>query len=60
MRARVTTFEGEERGPEYEQQIERIRSAAAIGGLEGGRPSSVTRNGVPPVRLPVVDRKEER
>jgi hypothetical protein len=37
MRARVATFEGEERGPEYEQQIERIRSETRPPGLEDAK-----------------------
>jgi hypothetical protein len=31
MHARVATFEGEERGPEYEQQLEQIRSEVESG-----------------------------
>jgi hypothetical protein len=41
MRARVATFEGEERGPEYERQIEAIRSQLQRGdrppGLEDAK-----------------------
>jgi len=41
MHARVATFEGEERGPEYEQQIEQIRSEVQSGdrppGLEDAK-----------------------
>ena len=41
MHARVATFEGEERGPDYEQQIEQIRSEVESGnrppGLEAAK-----------------------
>jgi hypothetical protein len=36
MHARVATFEGEERGPEYEQQIEQIRSEVQGGNRPPG------------------------
>jgi hypothetical protein len=36
MHARVATFEGEERGPEYEQQIEQIRSDVQSGNRPPG------------------------
>lgn len=36
MHARVATFEGEERGPEYEQQIEQIRSEVESGNRPAG------------------------
>jgi hypothetical protein len=36
MHARVATFEGEERGPEYEQQIEQIRSEVQSGNRPPG------------------------
>ncbi len=36
MQARVATFEGEERGPEYEQQIEEIRSEIESGNRPPG------------------------
>ena len=36
MHARVATFEGEERGPKYEQQLERIRSEVESGNRPPG------------------------
>jgi hypothetical protein len=36
MRARVATFEGEKRGPEYEHQIEQIRSDVPRGNRPPG------------------------
>ena len=36
MHARVATFEGEDRGPEYEQQIEQIRSDVQSGNRPPG------------------------
>jgi hypothetical protein len=36
MRARVATFEGEARGPEYQQQIETIRSEVESGNRPPG------------------------
>jgi hypothetical protein len=36
MHARVATFDGEDRGPEYEQQIEQIRSDVQSGNRPPG------------------------